>query len=613
MCKLCPKPLRMFRLVLLCFLFLAGLLRAQEPLLQIDIPEGAKPWTSLDLNNEADNFQFIIVTDRTGGHRPGVFEDAVHKINLLQPEFVMSVGDLIEGYTDDVAQLDREWNEFTGFTDQLQMPFFYVPGNHDLTNAVQERVWEERFGPTYYHFVYRDVLFLCLNSEDQLRGAGRGTLSDEQFDYVQRVLAEHEEVRWTMLFMHQPLWLYEETERWREVEALLAERKHTVFVGHVHHYVKYERNNGRYYTLATTGGGSNLRGPQLGEFDHVTWVTMTEEGPIMANLALSGIWRDDVVTEKDYGFLTTLEARKPVRLIPPFTDAAEFAEGTLQLRLENPADIPVLVRIDPGFSFDLGVQLETDTLTLGPNSTLIQELPVTARKAAPVELLQSLPLRIDFQYKSEGGPEMTVPFAYQIAPQPRYYFAPAPANFELDGNLGEWDGLPYVFSGPDPADCGVRFQVARDEDYIYLAAQVLDDDVRLAPGTVAWQQDFLGFVLNGEMSSRSAMNRGDEWYLESLAFNITPGGPHVPSTTYYEDRPGFVGEYRCQIVAGGYAFEGRIPISYLNEKQGGNWESARLNFMVQDWDTDEEDKPRYFWQPDWRGNENQVGSGMFWR
>ncbi|MCB0639739.1 MAG: hypothetical protein KDC54_24110, partial [Lewinella sp.] len=149
--------------------------------------------------------------------------------------------------------------------------------------------------------------------------------------------------------------------------------------------------------------------------------------------------------------------------------------------------------------------------------------------------------------------------------------------------------------------------------YIYLAAQVLDDDVRLAPGTVAWQQDFLGFVLNGEMSSRSAMNRGDEWYLESLAFNITPGGPHVPSTTYYEDRPGFVGEYRCQIVAGGYAFEGRIPISYLNEKQGGNWESARLNFMVQDWDTDEEDKPRYFWQPDWRGNENQVGSGMFWR
>ncbi|MCB0639194.1 MAG: metallophosphoesterase, partial [Lewinella sp.] len=334
----------MFRLVLLCFLFLAGLLRAQEPLLQIDIPEGAKPWTSLDLNNEADNFQFIIVTDRTGGHRPGVFEDAVHKINLLQPEFVMSVGDLIEGYTDDVAQLDREWNEFTGFTDQLQMPFFYVPGNHDLTNAVQERVWEERFGPTYYHFVYRDVLFLCLNSEDQLRGAGRGTLSDEQFDYVQRVLAEHEEVRWTMLFMHQPLWLYEETERWREVEALLAERKHTVFVGHVHHYVKYERNNGRYYTLATTGGGSNLRGPQLGEFDHVTWVTMTEEGPIMANLALSGIWRDDVVTEKDYGFLTTLEARKPVRLIPPFTDAAEFTGGTLQLRLENPADIPVLVR-----------------------------------------------------------------------------------------------------------------------------------------------------------------------------------------------------------------------------------------------------------------------------
>ena len=26
--------------------------------------------------------------------------------------------------------------------------------------------WEEKIGPTYYHFVYKDVLFLMLNSED---------------------------------------------------------------------------------------------------------------------------------------------------------------------------------------------------------------------------------------------------------------------------------------------------------------------------------------------------------------------------------------------------------------------------------------------------------------
>ena len=100
---------------------------------------------------------------------------------MLQPEFVMSVGDLIEGYTEDTVELERQWEEFEGFVDQLEMPFFYVPGNHDITNKVMQDLWKEHFGPTHYHFVYKDVLFLCLDSEDQYRGAGRGSISDEQF------------------------------------------------------------------------------------------------------------------------------------------------------------------------------------------------------------------------------------------------------------------------------------------------------------------------------------------------------------------------------------------------------------------------------------------------
>lgn len=96
----------------------------QEAEIQQSLPSELKPWTHLDLNNDADNFQFAIVTDRTGGHRPGVFMDGVRKLNLMQPEFVMSVGDLIEGYTTDIEVLARQWNQFNGFVDQLEMPFF---------------------------------------------------------------------------------------------------------------------------------------------------------------------------------------------------------------------------------------------------------------------------------------------------------------------------------------------------------------------------------------------------------------------------------------------------------------------------------------------------------
>src|SRR5262245_29893090 len=93
--------------------------------------ENRNPWTHLRLNNDADDFQFVIVSDRTGGHREKVFSRAVEQINLLQPEFVLSVGDLIEGYTKDPEKAAAEWREFQSYTARLQMPFFYVPARQN--------------------------------------------------------------------------------------------------------------------------------------------------------------------------------------------------------------------------------------------------------------------------------------------------------------------------------------------------------------------------------------------------------------------------------------------------------------------------------------------------
>ena len=119
---------------------------AQRGEVDISIDSAEKPYTSLEVNDDPANFQFVVVTDRTGGHRDGIFEDGVAKINLLQPELVMSVGDLIEGYTEDLGELNKQWDEFESFTARLEMPFFYVPGNHDITNAVMANLWESASG-----------------------------------------------------------------------------------------------------------------------------------------------------------------------------------------------------------------------------------------------------------------------------------------------------------------------------------------------------------------------------------------------------------------------------------------------------------------------------------
>ena len=60
---------------------------------------GAKPWTSEEFNDDPNDFQFMIVGDRTGGANiEGTFGLAMNQINLLQPGFVINVGDSIEGY-----------------------------------------------------------------------------------------------------------------------------------------------------------------------------------------------------------------------------------------------------------------------------------------------------------------------------------------------------------------------------------------------------------------------------------------------------------------------------------------------------------------------------------
>ncbi|MEM0933181.1 MAG: metallophosphoesterase, partial [Bacteroidota bacterium] len=181
------------------FTFLAISFAQVKPTIYIDIPTEQKPWNHIEWNASPEQFQFAIVTDRTGGRRPGIFATGVEKLNLLQPEFVMSVGDLIDGYIRDTIQLNAEWKEFQGFIENLKVPFFYVPGNHDITNEVMERKWKELFGVSYYHFVYKDVLFLCLNSEDNLRGAGRGTIDDAQYEYIRKTLEENTDVKWTLV------------------------------------------------------------------------------------------------------------------------------------------------------------------------------------------------------------------------------------------------------------------------------------------------------------------------------------------------------------------------------------------------------------------------------
>jgi predicted phosphodiesterase len=272
------------------------------PQFEIKADPKVNPWTHLNANADPAQFQFAVVSDRTGGHRRGVFSKAVQQVNLMQPEFVMSVGDLIEGQT--TAETNRKmWDEFDSYAKQFKMPFFYCPGNHDAASLVKTDVWTERLGRRYYHFGYKGALFIVMNTQDYEQDdpkappkQGGLRIGKRQREYLAETLKANPNSTWTFIFLHHPIWAGKDntTNGWLDVEEILKGRKYTVFCGHVHRYQKYIRNGMNYYQLATTGGGSSLRGIEYGEFDQIAWMTMKKDGPVMANVLLSGIVKDDL-------------------------------------------------------------------------------------------------------------------------------------------------------------------------------------------------------------------------------------------------------------------------------------------------------------------------------
>jgi len=294
----------------------------EPPVFQHDITGEAVPWTHDGFDNDADKFTFALFSDLTGGERDGVFEIAIEQLRLLRPELIVSVGDLIDGGSMDRGLLATQWGSFDLRADMSRAPVFYVGGNHDLTNPDMWQVWEQRYGKRYYHFVYKDVLFLVMDTEDnppdfqqyiheirleairvletqgweatadtdygRLEERKSGRIGAGQAAYFRQVIADNPGVRWTFLLMHKPAWQRPDEENFSTVESALDGRPYTVFYGHLHAYLHEHRLGRDYIRLGTTGGSHNPGKPMA--IDHVTLVTVSDEDPEIANLRMSGIF-----------------------------------------------------------------------------------------------------------------------------------------------------------------------------------------------------------------------------------------------------------------------------------------------------------------------------------
>lgn len=285
------------------------------------INEGPTPWSFEPGGKSSGDFTFAIISDLNGGEREGIFEVAIEQINLLQPEFILSVGDLVNGETEEVVALEEQYDSFDQRAAQAKAPMFHVGGNHDLTSKGMREFWEKRYGKRYYHFLYQNVLFLVLDTEDyteefrekihQARSEAiaildgdhpeeypsteyfnmperkTGKIEAEQNAYFEKVIEEYPNVKHTFVFMHKPVWQREGEGNLSRIEGALGNRDYTVINGHFHSYSHTVKNGQDYIMLATTGGGQNAEDKNA--FDHITLVSYSDEGPAIANIRMDGL------------------------------------------------------------------------------------------------------------------------------------------------------------------------------------------------------------------------------------------------------------------------------------------------------------------------------------
>ena len=140
-----------------------------------------------------------------------------------------------------------------------------------------------------------------------------------------------------------------------------------------------------------------MRGTALGEFAHVTGVTMTDQGPRMANLLVDGILPDDVTTESHQVFWRSLLFDEY------FEKGTTLNEKTLTLPLHNSFAFEIKGKL----SWHLPANSNWEIKPAGTEIVLQPEeektLRFTIQRARSDKKLNKAPLpKLDLRFNAEG-------------------------------------------------------------------------------------------------------------------------------------------------------------------------------------------------------------------
>lgn len=213
-----------------------------------------------------NRFRFAVLGDRTGDAQPGVYEKIWSEIDRFHPDFVINVGDTIQGGNDATAA--AEWRALRPIWEPYHYLIYFTPGNHDIWSPASRRIYGQETGhPAFYSFNYQEAHFVVLdNSQDPDLSTG---LSDRQMQFLARDLAENPDRTPKFVFFHKPFWLIPvkfENSHFRFHQLMKKYGVQFVFSGHGHQYVRAVLDGVTYLEVPSSGGKLKGQGVDEGWF-----------------------------------------------------------------------------------------------------------------------------------------------------------------------------------------------------------------------------------------------------------------------------------------------------------------------------------------------------------
>lgn len=526
-----------------------------------------------------DSFDFVVLGDSNTLkplEQSDLFRQCLREINVLKPDLVVEVGDLILGGA--AEGVPPQWDLFEETISICEPPYVSAPGNHDISDEATERLWQERMGSTHFSFSYGNSLFIILNSEEE---GAIGRISDEQTAWMEGQL-DSSTAKNVFVFVHQPHFAtlgdpdtapQNWARRWAHVaEAFRGHPVRVVFAGHEHGYLSCGTHEGVRYVICGGAGTYGLSGrDEEGGFNHYLLVRVRGEAVSWAVIKPGSVLPEEVVTSARMDELFNIR-NKWVEAEEVFVPLGQSIDRDLIVTIHNPLDSLMQSSLTwetkPGWTVS---PMEAAYEVPGSGSTRLTFRVAAESPRFPVPLFRT------HYAQTQHGPAVDIEQDLRLVPT--LSAMKAPSSVQLDGHLGEWAAAewaelvyPVGFDGAERSDLESRLAFMWDEDWLYLAVETQDNEFHQPyAGDIVWSADNVEMFLDGWSWGLSLTEKGPEVFLY--------WGVDAPAETVNAEVKLGITRDGTRIV-----YEAAFPKSRLTPLQLARGSSFRFNALMNDLD-----------------------------